>query len=77
MKWKSLFFLCLFSKLVIAQLSVSANIYIYATTSLDATDVYVFVEDDVNLGNSTSYFYLNNDPQLLQGRGSTGNSGVG
>ena len=60
-----------------AQISVSGNNYIYATTSVDAPDVYVFVEDDVNLENSNSYFYLRNDAQLLQGTGSTGNSGVG
>jgi len=77
MKWKTLLFLCLVSEFAIAQLSVSGNNYIFATTSVDATDVYVYVEDDVNLENTNSYFYLRNDAQLLQGTGTTGNSGVG
>jgi len=77
MKWKVLLIVFLVTKLAIAQLSVSGNNYIYATTSVDASDVYLFVEDDVNLENSNSYLYLRNDAQLLQGAGTTGNSGVG
>ena len=77
MKLKILLVLCLVSNFVLAQLSVSGNNYIYATTSANAPDVYVFVEDDVNIENTNSYFYLRNDAQLLQGTGSTGNSGIG
>lgn len=77
MKLKILLILCFVSNFVLAQLSVSGNNYIFATTSVDAPDVYVFVEDDVNLENSNSYFYLRSDAQLLQGTGTTGNSGVG
>lgn len=77
MKWKTLLFLCFVTNYAVAQLSVSGNNYIFATTSVNATDVYLFVEDDVNLENSNSYFYLRDNAQLLQGNGSTGNSGVG
>ncbi len=77
MKWKSLLFLCFVTNFATAQISVSGNNYIFATTSINATDVYLFVEDDVNLENTNSYFYLRNNAQLLQGTGSTGNSGVG
>ncbi|WP_347921687.1 T9SS type A sorting domain-containing protein [Pontimicrobium sp. SW4] len=77
MKWKILLVICFISKFAFAQLSVSGNNYIYATTSVAANDVYIFVEDDVNLEDTNSYLYLRNDAQLLQGTGTTGNSGVG
>jgi hypothetical protein len=60
-----------------AQLSVSGNNYIYATTSSSVSDLYLFVEDDVNIENTNSFIYLRSDAQLLQGTGITGNSGVG
>ncbi|GAB1307984.1 T9SS sorting signal type C domain-containing protein [Urechidicola sp. KH5] len=55
----------------IAQLTVRNTSFIYAD------DVVVFVEDDVNLEESTATFYLRNDSQLIQGTGTTGNSGTG
>lgn len=77
MKWKILLLLCFFSKHLLAQLSVSGNNYIYATTSSSVSDLYLFVEDDVNIANTNSFIYLRSDAQLLQGTGTSGNSGVG
>lgn len=54
-----------------AQLTVRNNAYVFAT------DVVVYVEDDVNLTESNSTFYLRDEAQLLQGPGNTGNSGLG
>lgn len=54
-----------------AQLSVSNSNYLFSN------DVVLFAEDDVNLENADSYIYLRNDAQLIQGNGTTGNSGVG
>lgn len=54
-----------------AQLSVRNNAYVYAN------DIVVFVNDDVNLEESTAHFYLRNGAQLMQGNGTTGNSGIG
>ena len=54
-----------------AQLTVRNNAYVFAT------DVVVYVEDDVNLTETNSTFYLRDEAQLLQGPGNTGNSGLG
>lgn len=54
-----------------AQLSVRNNAYVFVT------DEVIFVEDDVNLGETDATIYLRNDAQLIQGSGTTGNSGVG
>ena len=54
-----------------AQLSVRNNAYVYVN------DQILFVEDDVNLEESTAKIYLRSEAQLLQGSGITGNSGVG
>ena len=40
-------------------------------------DEIIFVEDDVNLIESNSRIYLRNEGQLIQGSGTTGNSGIG
>ena len=54
-----------------AQLSVRNNAYIFVN------DEVIFVEDDVNLEEADATIYLRNEAQLVQGSGTTGNSGVG
>ncbi len=54
-----------------AQLTVEKDSYLFAK------DVVLFVEDDVNLKEETAHLYLRNESQLIQGSGTTGNSGVG
>ncbi len=61
----------LFSQLSLAQLTVRNDAFIFAT------DVVVFVEDDLNLTESNSTFYLRDEAQLVQGVGNKGNSGLG
>lgn len=61
----------LFSNLIIAQLTVRNDNFVFVN------DEVVFVNDDVNLTNSNSKFYLRNEAQLVQGAGTTGNSGIG
>ena len=71
MFWKKPLILCLFVQFSLAQLTVENANYIFVE------DIVIFVEDDVNLENSGSYLYLRDEAQLLQGSGTTGNSGVG
>tara|TARA_R110000868_G_scaffold258117_5_gene515350 strand:+ start:1175 stop:2854 length:1680 start_codon:yes stop_codon:yes gene_type:complete len=40
-------------------------------------DEIVFVEDDINLNEAASSLYLRNEAQIIQGTGTTGNSGLG
>ena len=54
-----------------AQLSVRNNAYIYVNNQV------LYVEDDVNLEETTTKLYLRNESQLIQGAGITGNSGFG
>ncbi len=54
-----------------SQLSVRNNAYIYVTNEV------VFVTDDVNIEETTANIYLRNEAQLIQGSGTTGNSGLG
>lgn len=54
-----------------AQLSVRNNAYIFVN------DQILYVEDDVNLEEPTTKLYLRNESQLIQGAGTTGNSGIG
>jgi len=56
---------------LLAQITVSNSSYIFSN------DRVVFVEDDVNLKDANSMFYLRNESQLIQGSGVTGNSGIG
>jgi hypothetical protein len=65
----SLLFLCF--QISVAQLSVRNNAYVYVN------DLALYVEDDVNIEESTANIYLRNGSQLLQGTGTTGNSGIG
>lgn len=57
--------------LTFSQLSVRNNYFIYVN------DESVFVEDDINLNEANSMIYLRNEAQLIQGSGTTGNSGIG
>ncbi len=54
-----------------AQLSVRNNAYVFVS------DEVLFVNDDVNLEESTAKIYLRDESQLIQGTGTTGNSGLG
>lgn len=54
-----------------AQLSVRNNAYVFVT------DEVLYVEDDVNLEEADATLYLRDEAQLIQGSGTTGNSGVG
>ena len=63
--------LCNCFNFISAQLSVRNDAYIFAS------DEVVFVNDDINLGEINSRFFLRNEAQLLQGDGTTGNSGIG
>ena len=60
-----------FSVELFAQLTVRNNAYIFVD------DQVLFVEDDVNIQENTANIYLRNEAQLLQGTGTTGNSGIG
>ncbi len=54
-----------------AQLSVRNSAYVFVT------DEVLYVEDDVNLEEADATLYLRDEAQLIQGAGTTGNSGVG
>lgn len=71
MRLKSFIFVFMLYHVCHAQLSVSNSNYIFTT------DAYIFVEDDVNLVSADSNIYLRNDAQLVQGSGTTGNTGLG
>jgi len=77
MKWRILLLLCITSFFATAQLSISNTNYIYVVTDEVITDTYIYIEDDLNLKDAGSYIYLRKDAQILQGAGTTGNSGVG
>ncbi|NNE32779.1 MAG: T9SS type A sorting domain-containing protein [Winogradskyella sp.] len=54
-----------------AQLSVRNDAFVYVK------DQIIYVKDDVNLTEADSKLYLREDSQLIQGDGTTGNSGLG
>ncbi|MBU2927249.1 T9SS type A sorting domain-containing protein [Winogradskyella psychrotolerans] len=54
-----------------AQLSVQNDAYVFVKNQ------YVYVTDDVNIDDADSKIYLREEAQLLQGNGTTGNSGLG
>lgn len=62
-----------FTSLSYSQLSVRNNSYVYVS------DRVLFVEDEVNLGitETTPAIYIRDEAQLVQGSGTTGNSGKG
>ncbi len=64
-------FLLLISNLSFSQLSVRNDAYLFVN------DEVVFVEDDINLNEANSTIYLRDEAQVVQGSGTTGNSGVG
>lgn len=64
-------FLFLFVNTLCAQLTVRNSSYVYVT------DEVVFVTDEVNLREANSMFYLRDEAQLIQGSGTTGNTGIG
>jgi hypothetical protein len=61
----------LFSNLIFAQLTVRNDQYIFAK------DEVIFVNNEVNLVNTNSKIYLRDEAQLVQGNGTSGNSGIG
>ncbi|PWH82651.1 hypothetical protein DIS18_10460 [Algibacter marinivivus] len=66
-----LFLFLLATSLSFSQLSVRNSAYIFVNNEV------VFVEDDINLNEATSTIYLRNEAQIIQGTGTTGNSGIG
>ena len=64
-------FILLISNLSFSQLSVRHDAYVFVN------DEIVFVEDDINLNEANSSIYLRNEAQVIQGAGTTGNSGIG
>ncbi len=71
MNYRYALIVVLLSNLSFSQLSVRNNNYIFVN------DEIVFVEDDVNLNETDSRIYLRSEGQLIQGTGTTGNSGNG
>ncbi|WP_369992873.1 T9SS type A sorting domain-containing protein [Winogradskyella sp.] len=71
MKYSLIACLMLCFSSVFAQLSVRNNAFVYVN------DQVLYVEDDVNLEEATTKLYLRNGSQLIQGAGTTGNSGIG
>ncbi|WP_179335174.1 T9SS type A sorting domain-containing protein [Winogradskyella costae] len=68
----SLYSLLLLSSYIsFAQLSVQNDAYVFVKNQ------YVYVTDDVNIDDADSKIYLRDEAQLLQGNGTTGNSGLG
>ncbi len=67
----SILVLIAFNNLSFSQLSVRNDTYVFVN------DEIVFVEDDVNLNEADSKIYLRSEGQLIQGSGTTGNSGLG
>ena len=71
MKFSSFACLLLCCSASFAQLSVQNDAYVFVK------DQVLFVTDDVNIDDPNSKIYLRDEAQLLQGTGTTGNSGVG
>ena len=64
-------FAMMICNLSFSQLSVRNTSYVFIN------DEIVFVEDDINLNEAASTIYLRSEAQVIQGSGTTGNSGVG
>ena len=64
-------FVMMICNLSFSQLSVRNTSYVFIN------DEIVFVEDDINLNEAASTIYLRSEAQVIQGSGTTGNSGVG
>ncbi|MBD3724111.1 MAG: T9SS type A sorting domain-containing protein [Flavobacteriaceae bacterium] len=61
---------------ILGSLSVEAQMYVSPTSYVYVNDQFVFVNQDVNIGN-TGNIYLRNQSQLLQGAPSSLNDGAG
>ena len=70
-KTLTIVFSLFFSLQIFAQLTVRNDAYVYVKDQL------LYVKDDVNLTEPDSKIYLREESQLIQGDGTTGNSGVG
>lgn len=71
---KNLFAIALYiftSSALFAQISISDNNYIFSQ------DRVIYVEDDINLKDNSSRIFLRDESQIIQGSGTTGNSGIG
>ncbi len=68
---KLIVFALLICNLSFSQLSVRNSAYLFVN------DEIVFIEDYINLNEATSSMYLRNEAQIIQGSGTTGNSGIG
>ena len=66
-----LIFIILSQSYCFSQLSIRNSAYIYSD------DTVIFVEDNLNIEETTANIYLRNGAQLMQGAGTTGNSGEG
>lgn len=72
MNFKATFILAFFSYTYsFSQMTVKSSTYIYST------NIPLFIEDNLNLEQTSSKLYLRDDSQLVQGAGTTGNSGIG
>ncbi|WP_439152156.1 T9SS type A sorting domain-containing protein [Winogradskyella sp.] len=71
MKYSLITCMMLCFSMATAQLSVQNDAYVYVK------DQVLFVNDYVNIDDANSKIYLRDESQLLQGTGTTGNSGVG
>ena len=71
MKYSLIACMMLYFSMATAQLSVQNDAYVYVK------DQVLFVNDYVNIDDANSKIYLRDESQLLQGTGTTGNSGIG
>ena len=71
MSLKPTLLLLLVCHICFSQLSVRNSSYVFINNQI------VFVEDDINLNETASTIYLRNEAQVIQGTGTTGNSGEG
>jgi hypothetical protein len=71
MTYRIALFFVLICNLSFSQISVRNSAYIFIN------DEVFYVEDDINLNEASSTIYLRNESQLIQGDGTTGNSGIG
>ena len=71
MKFSLITFLMLCFGMSFAQLSVRNDSYVFVD------DQVLYVNDGINLQEATAKIYLRDEAQLIQGTGTTGNSGLG
>ena len=61
----------------LSSISSYSQLYVRNDNYIFVNDKVIFVEDNIGLQETDSKFYLRNEAQLLQGNGTTGNSGLG